>query len=319
MAYGQRGHLALTFQQSFGTSFTGSAFFVPLISETVGETIAQLVEGNMYGRLAEPPYHEGPHEVSGEVRTEAHPVYLGALLKAALGGASTTAQGSAFLHEFLPAAGDWDEHAATPPMTLALHRDAGSAFHYYDTLASQFTLEVAHGQLLSATLGVLGGRFTQAAAQTPAFAAGRPWTWDAVSASYAGAPLADLRQLSLRFDNQLGAFHTLSGGKAPHRIKRQGPQQVAVEGTFLLAEQALFQAFRAQSEQPLQLTFAGEAVSSGYDARLTLEVPRLRFAELAPQLSGPGQLEVSFTANGVYDADSGYALRATLTNTQPAY
>jgi hypothetical protein len=52
---------------------------------------------------------------------------------------------------------------------------------------------------------------------------------------------------------------------------------------------------------------------------LTLDVPRLRFREFKPALSGPGQLEVSFAASGVYDQNSGYALRATLTNTQAAY
>lgn len=319
MAYGRSGHLAIHFQNSFGTSNTGSAHFIPLISESIQETIGQLVEDNLYGRLAESPYHEGLHEVSGEIRTEAHPIYLGAFLKAALGGVTTAAQGSAFLHEFRPATADWDDFAAVPPMTLEIHRDAGSAFLYYDALATELTLEIAQGQLLSAGLAVMGGRFGRKASAVPAFHAGRPWTWDVVSASYNGAAIPDLRQLTLRFNNQLAAFHTLGGGKAPRRIKREGPQQVTVEGTLLLQEQALFQEYLDQSERRLLLAFAGETIATSYAALLTLDVPRLRFGEFKPALSGPGQLEVAFAGSGVYDAGSGYALRVTLTNTKAVY
>jgi hypothetical protein len=319
MAYGRSGYLAVHFQNSFGTSNTGSAHFIPLISESIEESIGQLIEDNMYGRLSESPYHEGLHAVRGEIRTEAHPVYLGAFLKSALGAHSVAEQGSAFLHEFLPADADWDDWAAVPPMTLEIHRDAGSAFLYYDALSTELTLEMAHGQLLSAALGVVGGRFGRKAAGTPSFHAGRPWAWDVVSASFDGAGIPDLRQLTLRFANQLAPFHTLGGDKAPRRIKREGPQQVTVEGTLLLRDQALFQEYLDQSERRLLLTFAGETLSTSYAVTFTLDVPKLRFSEFKPALSGPGQLEVAFAGNGVYDGSSGYALRATLTNTQANY
>jgi len=319
MAYGQSGHLGVTFQESFGTTFTGSAFYVPLISESIAEKIEQLTEANLYGRLAESPTHEGTHEVAGEIRTEAHPLYLGVWLKAALGGVASTLQDSVYAHEFLPAAADWDGYAALPPLALEVHRDAGSAFLYSDVLGDALTLEVAHGQLLAASLKVLGGRATRQAAAAPAFLAGRPWTWDVVSASYDGAGIADFRKLSLTFDNRLATQHALSGSRTPQRIKRDGLQQVRVAGTFLLANDLLFSEYVDQSEKRLLVVLTGEGIGSGYNATLTLDVPRLRLSEVAPQLSGPGQLEVSFAGAGVYDATSGYALRATLTNTQPAY
>lgn len=319
MAYGQSGHFALSFQESFGTLFTGSQFFIPLISESIGETIEQLVENNMYGRFAESPYHEGLHEISGEIRAEAHPIYLGAFLKAALGQPTSTLVTSVYEHEFLPAASDWDGSAAVPPATLELHRDAGSAFVYYDLQATNLGIEIAHGQLLSATLGVLGGQFSRKAAGSASFMAGRPWTWDVVSAQYNGAAISDFRQLSVSFENQLTTHHTLSGTKTPYRIKREGPQKVGIEGSFLLNDQALFQEFLDQSEKRLLVSFQGEAISGGDFAELTLDIPLMRFAELSPQLSGAGQLEVSFSANAVYDTTSGYAMRVTLTNTQPAY
>ena len=241
MAYGQSGYLAIHFQDSYGTSQTGSAHYIPLISETVEETIGQIVEDNLYGRLAESPYHEGLHEVGGELRTEAHPVYLGAFLKSALGRHVATAQHSAFVHEFLPAAQDWDAFAAVPPMTLELHRDAGSAFLYYDMLGNEVALDIAHGQLLTAALSVLGGRFGRKAPQAPQFQPGRMWTWDVASASYDGQAVLDLRRLTLRFHNRLAAIHTLGDGKSPRRVKREGAQQVTVEGTLLLQDQVLFQ------------------------------------------------------------------------------
>ena len=127
MAYGQSGHFALSFQESFGTLFTGSQFFIPLISETIGETIEQLVENNMYGRFAESPYHEGLHEISGEIRAEAHPIYLGAFLKAALGQPVSTLVTSAYEQDFLPAAPYSAGPAAVPPATPAGHGHPGAA------------------------------------------------------------------------------------------------------------------------------------------------------------------------------------------------
>ncbi|MDH4247404.1 MAG: phage tail tube protein [Deltaproteobacteria bacterium] len=319
MGYGQLGHLALSFQSSFGTTSTTSFHYIPLVSETLGEKIERITESSLYARLAEPPIREGVHEVAGELRTEAHPVYLGVFLKAALGQGTVTPQGSAFLHQFIPAKADWDAFAAVPPLTAELHRDVGSAFVYGDLLAEGLTLEIAHGQLLTANLEILGGRFSQKAAGTPSFLPGRPWTWDVVSASYDGAGQSDLRQISVRFGNQLTPQHSLSGLKTPRRIKRSGAQQVTVEGSLLFESQTLFQAFAKQDERRLLVTLRGEPVSSGYDALLTLEVPRLRFQEFSPQIGGAGPVEVGFTAAGVFDATSNYALRVTLVNTQAAY
>jgi hypothetical protein len=259
------------------------------------------------------------HKVEGEVRTEAHPIQIGTLLKAALGRSTSTLQGSVYVHEFLPAAADWDGFAAVPPLTVEIHRDVGSAFLYSDMLATSLALEIAQGQLLSAKAALLGGNLSRQAPAAASYPPGLPYLWDAVSASYAGQGIADLRKVSLTFDNQLAAQYTLSGGKTPRRVVREGPQTVSVEGTLVLQDQVLFQEFLDQSEKRLLLTFDGPQASSGTAARLTLDVPRLRFLEFAPQLSGPGQVEVGFSAKGVYDTTSGYALRATLVNTQPGY
>lgn len=319
MAYGQSGHLAICFQQSFGLTSTTSPYFIPLVSESIAESIQQLAETNMYGRLSESPYHEGVHEFSGEIRSEAHPVYLGVLLKAALGQNSVTAQSSVFVHEFLPTQADWDAKAALPPLTMELHRDVGSAFVYSDMLATTLTLEIAHGQLLSAAMEAIGGRFSQKAAFTPTYATGRPWTWDVASATHDGLEINGLRSLTISFENQLASFHTLSGAKTASHIKRNGPQTVKVEGTLLFDDQQMFQAFQGQTERRLHLTLSGEAVSSSNKALLTVDIPRFRVHEMAPQMSGVGQIEVPFTGGGLVDTTSNYALRVTLTNTQASY
>lgn len=319
MAYGQSGHLALCFQDSYGTSKINSPAFIPLVSESIQETIGQLVEGNIYSRFGEPPTHEGTHEIKGEIQTEAHPIALGNFFKSVLGGSNITAQGSAFQHVFVPAQTDWDDYSAGAPMTLEVHRDSGSAFVYSDMVADGVFLEVAQGQLLSAGVSLVGGRFSQKAASAPVYPMGRPWTWDVVSASYNALAVADFRSLSLRFDNHLSPQFTLSGDKHPHRVKRTAPQTLSVEGSLLFEDQTLFQAFRSQSENPMVIHFAGETIATSYQSALTVEIPRVRFGEFNPQLSGPGELEVKFSGKGIFDDTLGYAMKVTLVNTQSNY
>ena len=165
----------------------------------------------------------------------------------------------------------------------------------------------------------MGGRGGRQVRVNQGYHGGRQWTLEVVSSSFYGSANCDLRQFTLRFSNQLGAMYTLSGDKVPRRIKREGSQQVAIEGTMLFQDQSLFQEFLDQSEKRLLLTFAGETVAQSYQAQVTLDVPKLRFGEFKPGLSGPGQLAVSFTAAGVSDSTSSYALRATLTNPPPAF
>lgn len=319
MAYGQSGHLAVSFQNSFGTSNTNSAYYIPLISESIAETINQVVEKNIYSRLAEPPTHEGTHEIGGDIRTETHPIGLGVFLKATLGRVTTSAQGSAFSHEFLPVGSDFDGYAAVPPMTMEVNRDVGSAFLYSDMLGNNLVLEIAQGQLLSAAMTVVGAGFSRKSPGSPDFKPGRPWSWDVTSASYDGSGISDLRQLSITFDNQLAPQFTISSGKYPSRIKREGAQTVTVEGTMLLRDQALYDEFLAQAEKELVINFAGETIATSYQTELKLEIPKLRFTEFSPQLSGAGQLEVSFSGKGIFDTNSDYALRIVLTNTHQAY
>ncbi len=315
IGYGQRGHLMWDFQNSYGTSKVDSLEAIPIISESVVHTIEQLVEQNMYARLAESPRHEGMHGVAGSIEMESHPIAMGFPLKAALGQVTTTSDTAKQVHVFQPVAADFDGRAAVPPSTLEFHRDQGSAGLYFDMLADTLRLNIANGQLLSLSTAMIGAGFTRQAAGSPTFAPGKPFQWAQFSGSLGGIGILDIRNLQLEFNNQLEARHTLQNCRTPYRIKRTGPQLVELSGTLEFAQHSYWDALLDQSEIPFIAHFTGAESPTS----LKIDVPAFRFKTFEPGIAGPGIVEAVFTAQGVFHTGSNTALEITLENTREFY
>jgi len=120
MAYGQEGQIGIGFQDSYGTAETGSYHWFPFVSESINETIPELVSDGMRSRMEEGDSMEGFHEIAGDVVVVAHPILIGKLIKAWCDVASYTASlgTSEYTHVFMPNPEDWGDLAATPPMSI---------------------------------------------------------------------------------------------------------------------------------------------------------------------------------------------------------
>lgn len=317
--YGALGHIKWAFQNSFGAANVASYYSLPVISENMAETINQLEPDTLQGRFERGQNNEGTHEVGGDIVMEGHPIYMGCLLKGWFGQSSGTLTGSVTAHSFKPVAADFDQYAAVPPVTLECFRDAGSAHQYYDCLVNELTIDIAQGDVAKITASMIGGKFTKVEKTTASYLAGSSFTWDQASVSLGGSITADIADLSVKLSNNLEAKHTLSGAKTPSRIKRTDFRGCEVSGTFVFKNDTEFDNFRNQALQRLFIYLRGQAISSGYYAGLSIDVPSLRYTEFPISRESAGEIEVGFSGKAEYNSGSATMIEITLTNTQAAY
>ena len=310
--YGMKSHVLMTFQDSFGTSDTSSQYALPIVNESLTHTIEQIAEQGMYNRYAESPYHEGLHQIAGDITMEAHPFYVGLLLTSAVGWTSSTSDTNDITHVFKPRTADWDNRIATNPVTMEVYRSVGSAHLFYDLGGDSLSFSISNGELLNVSASFIGAGFSRKGAGSPTYqTTPKPFIWDQFSGSFNSASICDIMDLTITFNNQLEASHVLCGSKTPYRIKRTGFQQIEVSGTVLFESHSYEQAFEAQTEYPFVVNFAGQQSPNS----LKFDFPALRFKTFEPTIAGTGLIEASFTAQALFDVSSNTAMEVTLVNT----
>jgi hypothetical protein len=319
MGYGMGGHLGLCFQETSGVAFTSSFHWLPILSESLTEGKPPVISEAMRGRFEEGPTFEGVNEIGGEIVAEADPIIMGKFFKAWFGQSSGTLTTSVYVHEFVPRTSDFNSKCAVPPLTAQVYRDAGSAGQYSDLCCNELSIEIAHGAIIKYTGTFIGMGFTKVAKSTPTYLTGSEFTWDQTSIEIAGAAVEDITQMSVKLSNNLEAKGTLDGNKTPNRIKRAGFRTIEISGTMLFLNDTEFDKFRAQTEQRLVVTVTGQAVSSGYNAYLSMDFPSVRYNEFPQNIGGPGQVEVPFTATAKYNSGSGHMAKFSMQNTLTQY
>lgn len=321
MSYGMKTNVGISFQNSYGTALTNSIYWVPFLSEGFAVSKEPIVSEGMTGVFDEGATYEGINAVEGTLEVEAHPIVLGAMLKALMGSPSTVTSGAYYTHTFKPRTADFDDYSAQIPVTISKALgDAGSAHRFYDMNASKMSLSVANGELLEASMDFMGGKYLQIVAPAASYPAGKSFTWDVASVSLAGAANADISDFNMELDESLENKYTLNAAKTPSRTKRSGRRTLAVGGTLIFDNQTEYQQFLSQSERNLTVHMVGQTnVQSGYNELLTITVPLFRYVEFKPVAGGAEKLEVGFSGKGIYSTTSATILQITLANTQAAY
>jgi len=320
MGYGQNSAVGVVFQNSYGTlGNVDSAHYIPHLTETLQKKIPPLKKESMRQIHDEGDSYEGPHTVEGELSSEVDAISLGAMLKMVLSETSTVNSGGIYTHTFKPRTADFDEKSSGIPLSVYVDRDTSKSEAYQDLNGSVLELSVANGEFLKAKVGFVGGDVSSQASLTAVYPTGDTYTWDVSSASIAAAAIDEFKELTITVDETLEAMHTLDGTKTPNRIKRTGFRTVAIGGTLMFDNNDEKDAFYAQSERPLVLTFEGVEVQSGYNESVTIKLPALRYEDLQGNADGPGEMELAVTAAGKYLVSSATALEIVVVNTQAAY
>ena len=321
MAYGMDARIGVNFQTAYGTSAITSMHWIEPLSESVDLSKAQLVQGGLRGLYDEGRYQEGANSVAGDVQIEAKPVQLGVLLNAALQKTATVTSGSVYTHTFKPRTSDFSASCAEAPFTYMKYIDAGSARLYSDLNANNLSLEIANGELVNASMSVVGGTFSQAAGVAASYTVQDALDWTVSSMSFGGSAKTNIRQMSIAVDNKLEAKHNMGvTNRYPSRIKRTGQRAISISGTVAFDDQTEFQQFISQTEQRLLINLRGRTeISSGYPDMLTIDAPSMRFTEMPQSVGGAGELEIQFSAMAVYNTGSANTLAITLVNCKSGY
>lgn len=319
MAYGSNAHLGISFQSSFGTSNTTSMHWFPIISETLTESIPEVMSEAQYARFEEGPSYRGMTTYEGDVSFESNPVLLGKLLKAWFGQASSTLVTSHYSHTFVPVTEDFCNKAGVPPCTIEVYRDAGSAHLFSDMLLNQLVIEIAHGAIVKCTGSFIGANRAKSAKSTPSYLSGSDYTFDQTSIEWAGSANDTVQTLTVTMNNALEATGTLNTTRRPSRIKRNGNRTIEIAGTMLFENDTEYDKYLASTGNQIVTTLTGQSVSSGYNASLTMDFPSVRYNDFPVNISGPGLISVSFTAKAKYHTGSGNIATFTMVNTQSLY
>jgi hypothetical protein len=320
MATAQDGHIGISFQQSFGTAYTASLDNIPFINETLSEVINVITAEGITGRLEEGNNYEGAHDISGDIQFEVNPLLIGKFLRAWTNNVSGQLVNSAYNHQFLPATTNWDNLAATPPMTINVYRGVDSSYQYYDMLLNQLTLEWNFGELNKATASFVGGKFAWVTEATPTFDTSSCLLFDQASISLAGTGLTNVSQLTTVFNNNLEAMGTLNGTKWAGRVKRAGYRVVDITGSIFFDDDTEVRSnWQGQILQRLIVTNEGQTTAVSYSNTLKIDIPKMLYTDAPVNIGGPGELEIAFTAQAKYDETSDYIAEFTVINTKANY
>lgn len=322
MAYGMNAHCGVSFQNSFGTSLQSSMHYIPIISESLTESIPEVESEAQRGRMEAGDSYEGMHEYAGDIVFDGHPILLGKFLKGWFGQSSGTLVTSHYEHVFNPILNDFDNLAAVPPMSIEIYRDAGSAHLFSDMLCNQLVIEIAHGAIVKATASVIGANREKIAASTPSYLPGSDYTFDQASFSWQGSnngALDTVENMTITLNNQLEAKGTLNATKRPSRIKRTGYRTIEVGGTMLFENDNESDHFLNSAQQPVIATLTGQMIDGTDRAFIKMDFPAFRYTEYPVNMGGPGLMSVSFAGKAKYHAGSATMATFTMANTLSHY
>jgi hypothetical protein len=326
MTYGAQSKVGLARQASAGTAVTDatSYFGLGFVSHDVGLEKEEVVSQNLIGRFEQGAVYDGINRVTGTIESEITVKNLLASLAFAVNHSpASVTSASIRTHTWLPNTTDFSSTLVKAPWTMySQFTDSNSAEQYYDLQAGQHQLVIQNGQFSRVRVTVPGGSRTPTgtgSANIVADAADASvlFPWNVCSISINGSGISEFSDLTITLNENVDALYTCNASLNPYKFTRTAFREVTISGTLLLASRALFNDFVASTQRRLLVTMMNTrtAIQSGYFNTLTIDVPQMKFTNFKLPIAGPGEVSVPFTARGVIDPSSNYAIQYTTIST----
>jgi len=307
-------YLGLGKESAFGEPSTPTRFVDPLRIDVACEK-EPILRRTVASRF---PLDKAPGNViaSGEIEVQVDPETIGDFLLMLLGEVEVsqpdpTGAPSVYAHTFTAC-----EIGEIPPTyTLEIGFD-GSARRIISTILESLKLELAPGEYVSATAGILGQKEEQSTPQTPSFPSARSWhSGDATI--MINDVQAELRALSMEINNNPSTDHHVIGSRYLTRHEL-GDLETTGSMDVRFLDRSLLDSFLNDEEASIKIILTGDEIEAGYRNKLELELPRIVYSAWSGEMSGsePIVQSIDFAA---LKPSSGDVIKVTLTNQVPSY
>lgn len=326
MSYGAQTKLGVARQTNVGSFATdpGSFHAFGFLSEDVGLEKQEVIGQNNNGVFDEGAVYDGPSNVAGTIGFELQPRNLGAALAMVINHSpASVTSGDIRTLSFLPTTVDYNStHVKAPWSMYKQWTDAASAEHFYDLQPTGLEITLRQGAFTQGNVTIAGG--VRAATgigsldiNTGATDRRTLYPWNVASISYGGSAVQNYSDITVSVQENIEPLYTINGTLAPFKYTRSAFRQVVVSGNFYLTDRTMLNNFQASTKARLLVTCINTlaAIQSGYYNTLVIDVPQLKISAFKPATSGPGEVQVPFTARGELDPSSSYAIKFTLTTT----
>lgn len=326
MSYGANAKLGIARQANVGSYVTAPGSFhpIPFLGDTSTFGKQELISQNLTGRFEQGASYPGAGTVAGTIEFEITP----RAILAAVGGAlshepAVATSGSVITRTFLPNTSEFSSTFPKSPYTIYKQlADAQSAELFYDCQFRQIDLIFSASQFSKGRLTIGGGaRLTNGIGSANVYPAGGDIAvlhpWNVASISLGGSAVQNYSELTVSLNENIGPLYTLNGTLNPFKYTRTAFREVTVGGTLYMSDRSALNDFIADTQRRLLITTVNTrtAIQSGYYDTMIIDVPQMKYTAVPLEVSGPGELAIRFSARGVLDSSSNYALQITLQNT----
>lgn len=329
MPYGAQIKFGIGRQAAAGTAVTAAGSFHGFahVSQDIGLEREELISENLVGRFEQGAAYDGVDRVLGTIEFEATPRNLLAALACCVNhNPATVTSGALRTHVFLPNTEDFSSTLVKAPWTVySQFTDATSAEHFYDVQFGQLEMQISQGQFLRSRLSAAGGRRTATGIGSlnvlpDAADVGVLFPWNVTSISLGGAGVGENSDITITLNENVEPLYTVNASREPYKYARSGFREVTISGTLYLANRDRLNDFVAGTQRRLLATLINTrtAIQSGFFNTLTIDVPQMKITALKLASQGPGEVSVNFTARGVLDPSSSYAIQFTTISTYQA-
>lgn len=358
MAAGSNSQLATVRMTSYGVTsvyVTAASFsnwrWTNFVSEGLEHKIEELVEQSIYGYADEPPSHQGLTTAEGDIEFEPNPMAFGQFMRGYFGigsrsvlcdpgsvGANATvfSADGVYRYEFVPRQAAFADECYLDPYQVLIYRDVGSAFVFQDTVFNKLEVGIQAGQLVRATVGVMGRRVTRvarAAVSSLVSSGGRPFVWDMASVQVGIGPgMSSLaasnvfENLNIQLEVPIEGVPLLDGTRFYGEMQKSDFRKTRFTGTITFRNQNEYDAFVAYENRGLRVSFQnvnsamllGNPASAHY-FQMQYDIPQFKITQYGVMVRNAQRITADFEGRGEYDTALGYAVKGFLTTVVASY
>lgn len=317
MGYGFMGHIGLAKEATWGSGVAATDF-IEALSADLSVSIDRFDYKSIIGSSGEPDSTPGLRRVSGSIRTSAHPVSVGHLLKSALQTKSltTVVSGILFTNDFFTTVADFSTDTPLQPYSIENYLDVTTSARFTGCVVNELSLTFEPNNAVMVEASFIGRSSSVCSKSVPVYpgSPSQPFTFDTVSLSLAGAGTTLIETLTVTINNNLEGIGALNQSFDIAKIRKTGHQMVNLRGRFDFVDMVDYNRFLNNTEMALLVS-----TTKANSFQMVVSIPRMVYTAFPLANPGRDRITVDFEGKGFVHQGSGHAIKISLTTTNSTY